>query len=86
MKEFEDDDPMELQAVSFPEGNPEEQAATYIEEFLAMGMPQDYVVGIFCNPFYLGTHRLYQKLGKERILELIEAQYAGIIRTGGKGR
>ena len=86
MKEFEDDDPMQLQAISFPEGDPEAQAATYIEEFLAMGMPADDVLGIFCNPFYLGTHRLYQKLGKERIRELIAAQYAGIVRPGATGR
>ena len=82
MKDFEDDDPMELQAISFPEGDPETQATTYIEEFLTMGMPPDDVLGIFCNPFYLGTHRLYQRLGKERIRELIEARCAGMVRTG----
>jgi hypothetical protein len=74
MKEFEDDDPMELQAISFPEGDLEAQAIAFIEEFLSMGMPGDGVMELFRNPFYLGTHRLLVKLGNERIQKLIENQ------------
>lgn len=72
MKEFEDDDPMELQAISFPEGDLEAQAIAFIEEFSSMGMPKDNVMELFRNPFYLGTHRLLVKLGDKRIQQLID--------------
>lgn len=74
MKEFEDDDPMELQAVSFQGEDPEVQAVAFIEEFLWMGMPGDEVVQLFTNPFYFGTYRLGMKLGDERIRALIKAR------------
>ena len=72
MKEFEDDDPMELEAVAIPDGDPEEQARFMMEEFLSMGMSKDEVLDLFRNPFYLGTHRLYRKLGEERLARLID--------------
>jgi hypothetical protein len=70
MKEFEDDDPMELEAVVIPDGDLEEQARFMMEEFLGMGMPKEDVLDLFRNPFYLGTHRLYRMLGEEKIRRL----------------
>ncbi|HJZ13376.1 MAG TPA: hypothetical protein VJ521_14565, partial [Acidobacteriota bacterium] len=55
-KEFEDDDPMELQAVFFPAGNAEEQARCFIEEFAMMGMTPQEISKLFSDPFYSGTH------------------------------
>ncbi len=78
MKEFEDDDPMELAAVAIPDGDPEEQARSIMEEFLSMGMSKENVIGLFRDPFYQGTHRLYRKLGEERIARLIQAAPASI--------
>lgn len=81
MKEFEDDDPMELQAISFPEGDLEAQAIAFIEEFLSMGMPRENVLEIFRNPFYLGSYRLLMKLGDERIQNLINESDVGVFRA-----
>ena len=71
MKEFENDDPMELQAIVMPEGDLEAQARFIIEEFSSMGMPEQNILELFRNPFYTGTHRLYQHLGEKEIAELI---------------
>jgi len=80
MKEFEDDDPMELQGMMMPERDPEVQAAVIIEEFLSMGMPEKRVLELFKDPFYLGTSQLCSILGEERIAELIQECRSGVLR------
>jgi len=80
MKEFEDDDPMELQAISIPEGDPQVQATAFAEEFLSMGLPKENVLELFRNPFYTGTYRLWVKLGDEKICQIIglyRSRFAG---------
>jgi len=77
MKEFEDDDPMELQAILMPEGDLEAQARFLIEEFASMGMTKANLIHLFQDPFYTGTYRLYRRLGEERVLKLIEECSAG---------
>jgi hypothetical protein len=72
MKEFEDDDPMELQGVRLPEGNPEYEARCMVEEFFMMGMSNREIAKLFSDPFYFGTHRLTRILGMERIQTVID--------------
>lgn len=80
MKDFEDDDPMELQAILIPDGDLMEQARFLIEEFASMGLDKCELLKLFKDPFYMGTHRLYQKLGEEKIVSLIEECHAGALK------
>jgi len=75
MKEFEEDDPMELQAIMIPVENLDEQARFIMEEFLSMGTSKDRLMEIFKDPFYVGTHHLCQVLGEKRILELLQERF-----------
>ncbi len=71
MKEFEEDDPMELQAIGITGVDPEFHALTVIDEFLIMGMAAEDLFHLFQEPFYQGTYQLYQQLGEKRIRDLI---------------
>lgn len=73
MKEFEDDDPMELRAVSLPAGDIVQQASCVIEEFVSIGMSEDELMKLFQSPFYTGTFRMYQELGEHKIRQLIRS-------------
>ena len=72
MKDFEEDDPMSLQAVALPAGNPEVQARLIIDEFLSMGTEKERLLEIFRDPFYMGTYHLHETLGEKRIQELLQ--------------
>ena len=72
MKEFEEDDPLELQAIMIPVENLEEQARFIIEEFLSMGTSKERLMEIFKDPFYMGAYHLFQVLGEKRIWELLQ--------------
>jgi len=77
MKEFEEDDPLELQAVLMP-GDLERQARFIIEEFSSMGMPKSSLIDLFKDPFYMGVHHLFQRLGEAKILQLIQECNVGV--------
>lgn len=57
----------------------EEMAATFVEEYLRMGLSPEGVMALFRNPFYTGPHSIWQMRG--------EAWVEGLIRritTGGE--
>jgi len=68
MKEFEEDDPLELQAVLMP-GDLERQARF---------MPKSSLIDLFKDPFYMGVHHLFQRLGEAKILQLIQECNVGV--------
>lgn len=72
VKPFEPEDPLELKGVEIPAGDLDLQARIIMEEFFMMGMPPDQVLHLFENPFFSGTHTLFQKLGGDRIVRLVE--------------
>jgi hypothetical protein len=71
MKDFEDDDPMELQGILIPGGDLEAQAAIVIDEFLSIGATKEDLLAMFTNPSYGGAFHLYRQLGAEKIRGLI---------------
>ena len=81
MKDFEDDDPMELQAIEISGTDPEFQANVLIEEFLSMGVTKLELMDLFRSRFYAGTHRLYRILGEQKIHQLIAASSSTIHST-----
>lgn len=72
VKRFEQEDPLELRGVEIPAGNLEHQARVIMEEYLMMGTPREQVLHLFENPFFSGTHDLFRRLGRERIVRLLE--------------
>ncbi len=70
-KPFEDDDPMELVGVAFPEGDVEEMAACLVEEFVRIRMSDEELLGLFKSPFYAATHRIYREMGEDAVRALI---------------
>ncbi|MFQ6616540.1 MAG: hypothetical protein ACE5HZ_07195 [Fidelibacterota bacterium] len=72
VKRFEPEDPLELRGIEVPSGDLENQARVIMEEFFMMGMPRDEVLHLFENPFFSGTHNLFQRLGRERTVRLLD--------------
>jgi len=70
-KQFEDDDPMVLTAVGVPCGDAAEAAEAFIHEFLGLGLSDGELLELFKNPFYRGTHRIYQEKGERFVTALI---------------
>lgn len=70
-KKFEHDDPMELEAVWIPDGDLEAQARSFIMEFLAMGFSTTRLLELFHDPFYMGPNAILNKLGEQRVREII---------------
>ena len=69
----EPDDPHELVGVSAP-GNREsmcEMAATFAEEFAALGYDERHLLNLFQQPFYAGAHRAYIVLGEVEIRRIV---------------
>ena len=66
VKRSEPDDPMMLVGVTLP-GDLEtmrEMAATFADEFAAMGYTEDCLLNLFREPFYKGANQAFQALGE----------------------
>ena len=70
------DDPMEIVGVVLDRPIDDEgldrMARTFVEEYTIMGWPPKRILGMFQQPFFGGAHVAYERLGEERIVELIE--------------
>ena len=74
----EPDDPHELVGVSVP-GDREcmsEMAATFAEEFAALGYDESHLLNLFRQPFYAGAHRAFQVLGEVEIHRIVRESLA----------
>ncbi len=74
LKEPDAEDPMELVGVELPVddvGVTEQMAECFIEEYLMMGYSTEQLFRIFTNPFYAGAYDVGQRLGVERVVDLI---------------
>lgn len=66
-------DPHELIGVALP-GDREsmrEMAATFAEEFAALGFGEERLLDLFRKPHYLGAHRAHHVLGEVEIRRII---------------
>ncbi len=70
-KEFEANDPMELVGVALPQGDLEQMAECLVEEYIRTGWDEECLLGLFRNPFYLATHRIYKEKGEKYLRRLI---------------
>lgn len=77
-KRPEADDPMMLVGVSVPvdQESVREMAATFADEFAAMGYGEERLLNLFREPFYTGAHRAYQVLGEVEIGRIARAATA----------
>ncbi len=74
-KALEHDDPFQLQAMGVPDGDLLVQARVIVEEFMRMGLPMEEVERLFSDPFYAGTRHLAEKIGPEKVSEIIVGTY-----------
>lgn len=65
---------MELQS---DEDTDEEMAHIFVQEFKRIGFDSEQIFRLFRNPFYFGANKAYEKLGKEKIRQII-AEYEAI--------
>ena len=76
-KEFEQDDPFNLNGMVFElpkqeaERAEEEMAACFIEEYARLGYTEDVIFALFSNPFYQGTHVILKSRGEKYVRGLI---------------
>ena len=87
-KRPEADDPMEIVGVVLDRPIDDEgldaMARTFVEEYALMGWAPTRILGMFQQPFFHGAHTAYERLGEDRIIELIE-QVAGPVRGASGG-
>jgi hypothetical protein len=68
-------DPMELIGAEVPtdEDGLLLMANCFIEEYVRMGYDDAQIMRLFKNPFFRGTHLVYQQKGEAFVRELIQA-------------
>jgi hypothetical protein len=71
MKSFEPSDPMEVVAVSIPDGDQEYMAECLVEEYLLLGWSERQLKALFTRPFFQMTHQLYRERGEAWVRSLI---------------
>jgi len=73
LKRPEADDPMMLVGVPVPvdRDSVREMAATFADEFAAMGYGEHRLLTLFREPFYTGAHRAFQVLGEIEIRRIV---------------
>lgn len=66
-------DPYELVGVELPatKQDLEMMARSFVEEFALMGLSRRRILLYFDSPFYAGSHRLRELLGREEIEEIV---------------
>ncbi|MFQ5525434.1 MAG: hypothetical protein ACE5GX_04165 [Thermoanaerobaculia bacterium] len=99
-REPDPQDPHELVGVTVP-GDREsmrEMAATFAEEFAALGFNEDRLLDLFRKPQYAGAHRAYRELGEVEVRRIVAealevwgrfrvvVQNTDSLRTGGPQR
>ena len=74
VKDFEDEDPMELTGMVLPgePGQLEAMAECFVEEYVRMGWDEQRLMTLFRHPMFLATHRIYRQKGEGYVRELIQ--------------
>ena len=77
-KEAEAGDPLERVAVSLPADGESvrEMAATFAEEFAAMGFGEQRLLRLFRSPRYAGAHHAWRILGDEEVRRIVAESVA----------
>lgn len=67
-------DPLELIGVTVPTGESELlfMAECFIEEYIKIGYSDTQIMNFFQNPFFRGTHIIYQYKGEKFVQDLIQ--------------
>ena len=83
-KEAEQDDPMELMGMIAPgdSDSDERQAEATIQEFVLMGFTDEGLLGLFRDPHYQATHRIWTAKGEAYVLEMIARERSAWKREG----
>jgi hypothetical protein len=73
-KNTEADDPLELVGVVLPADleSTRDMAYVFAEEFARLGYTREQLLGLFKNPYYGGAHGVYQALGENDTLSIID--------------
>jgi hypothetical protein len=66
------DDPQELVGVAVPEGDEDEMARVFVEEYVRAGCTDEDLWRMFKSSFYAGLHRILRKRGERYVGLLIE--------------
>jgi hypothetical protein len=66
------EDPHELTGVFVPEGDEDEMARTFVEEFVRMGASDEDLWRMFRSPFYAGMNRILGRRGEPYVAAVIE--------------
>jgi len=78
VKEFVEDDPMELVGTMLPAeaGELEAMAEALVEEYVRLGWSERRLMTLFVNPTFLATHNIYRQKGEAYVVELIRRTLA----------
>ena len=81
MKEFESDDPMELQGI-WIDGDPNYMLDCVVEEYLRLGWPPEQILRLFESPSYPVLHQMLRARGGEALRARIQqiAKRCGVFR------
>ena len=75
-KQFEEDDPFEMVAVSLPQAMDDaaltRMACCFVEELARMGYRGEKLMRVFRDPFYKGPHAVYRAKGEGFVWALVE--------------
>lgn len=76
-KEFETDDPFELNGVILPatEEADFEMIHCFIDEYMWMGWGQEQILNLFKNPEYMAGYCVYCDKGEEVICKMIQDRF-----------
>ncbi len=72
-KHFDEDDPMELVGMVLPAtpGQLEAMAEALVEEYVRLGWEEARLMGLFTQPFFMATYRIYRIKGEAYVRDLI---------------
>ncbi|MFN7182055.1 MAG: hypothetical protein ACK4NF_05205 [Planctomycetota bacterium] len=72
IKQFEEDDPMELVGVEYTLHNFDTVIEGIIEEYIKLGFDENKIIWLFKNPFFKMTNSIYKQKGEQYIKRVIE--------------
>jgi hypothetical protein len=78
IKQFEEEDPMDLVGMVLPSesGQLEAMAECFVEEYVRMGWDEPRLMTLFTNPMFMATHRIYRQKGEDYVRALIQKTQA----------
>ena len=69
--EFDPEDPMVLQGIGMPDGDGEEMARCFVEEYIQLGFDDETLWNLFRTPFFAGMHQILEQRGEAWVSALI---------------